>query len=242
MKLGWVSDVHLNFLDDSGRGHFFSDLSAHEVDAWIVAGDIGEADSITGYLRDFERLLSVIALVGDDGWSDGRLGNPMGTPVELNDFHLISELQGHTRTELIRRLNQLGDEAAARLRMKLDDAADRCTNVVVVTHPPPFKGACWHEGRISSPDWLPWFSCEAVGTAITESADAHPNTRFLVLCGHTHGGGLYSPRANVVAHTASAEYGRPGVQAVIEFDKRGRLISESISKCEFASNGHDRWT
>ena len=269
MTLGWVSDVHLNFLDDLGRERFFDELSALEVDGWIVSGDIGEADSIVSYLREFEDQLPVptyfvlgnhdfyrgsiaqvsaevsalaesserlvwltntgvvacgegIALVGDDGWSDGRLGDPMDTPVELNDFHLISELTDHTRTELVRRLNQLGDESAARLRVKLEDAVARCANVVVVTHPPPFKGACWHDGSVSSPDWLPWFTCDAAGVAIAEIADAHPDTQFLVLCGHTHSGGEYSPSTNVVVHTASAEYGRPVVQAVIGFNKAGR--------------------
>ena len=271
MTLGWVSDVHLNFLTASGRGRFFNELSAHEVDAWMVSGDIGEADSVIGYLREFESQLPVptyfvlgnhdfyrgsiarvsanaaglsssserlvwltdtgyveldegVALVGDDGWSDGRFGNPMNTPVELNDFHLISELTDHTRAELVRCLNQLGDEAAARLRRKLEAAAIRCTSVVVVTHVPPFKCACWHEGEISSPDWLPWFSCQATGAAIAGIAAAHPDTQFLVLCGHTHSGGRYSPRANVAVHTASAEYGRPTVQGVIELDEGARRV------------------
>ncbi len=270
MKLGWVSDVHLNFLDASGRGHFFNVLSAHDADAWIVSGDIGEAHSVIGYLREFETRLAVptyfvlgnhdfyrgsiaqvsaevsgmtssserlvwltdsgyleldegVALVGDDGWSDGRFGNPMNTPVELNDFHLISELKGHTRAELVRCLNQLGDEAAARLRGKLEAAAIRYASVLVVTHVPPFEGACWHEDEISSPDWLPWFSCQATGAAIAEVAAAHPDTQFLVLCGHTHSGGQYSPGVNVDVRTASAKYGRPAVQGVIELDEGERL-------------------
>ena len=265
MKLGWLSDVHLNFTDDVGRRGFFADLTTHEVDVWLVSGDTGEATSILGYLREFEDEVGAptyfvlgnhdfyrgsirqvvadvaslasssgrltwltqsgpelleegLAVVGDDGWADARLGDPLGTPVELNDFYLIEELTGHSREVLVRRLNRLGDKAAARLRSKLDRAATRCGYVVVVTHVPPFEGATWHKGEISSADWLPWFSCDAVGRAIVECADRHPETSFLVLCGHTHSPGQCFPRPNVVVHTAAAEYGCPRVQAVIELE------------------------
>ena len=48
-------------------------------------------------------------------------------------------------------------------------------------------------------------------------AKAWPQTDFLVLCGHTHGAGVYSPAANVIIHTAGAEYGAPNVQRLFEF-------------------------
>ena len=92
-----------------------------------------------------------VAIVGDDGWSDGRLGNPTTTPIMLNDFHLIEELTGLSRCRLVQRLNELGDQAASRLRPKLHNAASQYANVVILTHAPPFEGACWHEGRTSSP-------------------------------------------------------------------------------------------
>ena len=270
MKLGWLSDIHLNFLDEEARARFFEDLSACKVDGWLVSGDLGEAPSIVRYLIEFNSKLSAptyfvlgnhdfyhgslaevtarvsalnsannrlawltesaplqlcddLILVGDDGWSDGRLGNFADTPVELNDFFLIEELSGLTRKDLVARVNDLGAKSAARLQEKLDFAAAQSSNVLVVTHSPPFEGATWHEGEISSPDWLPWFSCEAAGKAILKTADANRDTNFVVLCGHTHSGGQYSPTANVTVHTAHAEYGRPAVQAVVEFESDGCL-------------------
>lgn len=263
MRLGWLSDVHLNFTDDAGRRRFFEEVCAQNADIWLLSGDIGEAPLIISYLREFESEIGLktlfvlgnhdfyrgsigqvvanvaslvqsshqltwltqsgpqmvrpdLAVVGDDGWGDARLGDPYGTPVELNDFYLIEELIGHTRGVLVSRLNRLGDKAAGRLHTKLDDAAAQCTNVVVVTHVPPFKEATWHQDAISSPEWLPWFSCDAVGRAIIGCADRYPETSFLVLCGHTHSPGQCFPRSNVVVHTAAAEYGRPHVQDVIE--------------------------
>jgi predicted phosphohydrolase len=279
VKLGWLSDIHLNFLSVEARSRFFDDLSKRDVDGWLITGDIGEAVSILPFLKDFAVLLPVksffvlgnhdfyrgsigqvraevkslivanpqltwltdtaylelsagVALVGDDGWSDGRLGDALGTPVELNDFVLIRELSGHTRPILVQRLNRLGDESAARLAGKLQDAASRYARVLVLTHVPPFEGACWHEGKTSWPDWLPWFTCAAVGDAIMETAQAHPQTQFLVLCGHTHSPGRFAPSPNLVVYTAGAEYGRPSVQGFIQLEDDADLhiVLEALSK------------
>ncbi len=56
-------------------------------------------------------------------------------------------------------------------------------------HIPPFREAAWYRGRPSNDDFLPFFSCEAVGDVLLETARSHPKCNFLVLCGHTHGGG-----------------------------------------------------
>ncbi len=59
------------------------------------------------------------ALVGHDGWADGRLGDLDGSDVILNDFLLIDELKHwrdtHTldKPALRQALQALGDEAAA---------------------------------------------------------------------------------------------------------------------------------
>ncbi len=264
MKLGWLSDIHLNFLTETEIVDFFGDLATLEMDGWLVSGDIGDAFNVTGYLRrasqhllrpvyfvlgnhDFyhgsiagvsdqlnafdgnPRLVWLsasdpielgggLALVGDEGWGDGRLGDPHSTSVELNDFRLIDELTGLSREELIAATNALGDASAARLVPKLELAVSRCSRVLVVTHVPPFAGAAWHEGQPSGPDWLPWFACEATGQVILDCASRHPETEFLVLCGHTHGAGRFAAASNVTVHTAPAEYGAPALTGVVVDD------------------------
>ena len=54
MKLGWLTDIHLNFLEESGLSTFLRTLASSPVDAWLVGGDIGEADSVVGFLREME--------------------------------------------------------------------------------------------------------------------------------------------------------------------------------------------
>jgi Icc protein len=266
LKLGWLSDIHLNFLAEKALHVFMADLAARDVDAWLLGGDIGEANSILRFLQMFEDTLPCktyftlgnhdfynsslsdvrtrvgqlagqskrlvwltesdtqlladgVAIVGDDTWADARFGNARGTTVELNDFYLIKELTNLPRAELVCRLNDLGDAAAARLAPKLERAATTRRHVVVLTHVPPFWEASWHEGRPSDVDWVPWFACRAVGEAILSCATVHPQTSFIVLCGHTHGAGTYMPAPNVTVHTAGAEYGSPCVQQIFEVSR-----------------------
>jgi predicted MPP superfamily phosphohydrolase len=267
MRLGWLSDIHLNFLDRSAVQAFLRELAAADADVWLLGGDIAQANSVLGSLQSLEGELDrdiyfvlgnhdfyggsiievrgqvrqlvehaehlvwlteaeaqvlngLVAIVGDDSWADARFGNALRTPVELNDFFLIEELTGLSREALVHTLNGLGDAAAARLAPKLEQAARSCPRVVFLTHVPPFREAAWHQCRPSDDDWVPWFSCRTVGEVILECARAHPAASFLVLCGHTHGSGVYSPAANVIVHTAGAEYGAPRIQRVFEIDAR----------------------
>jgi 3',5'-cyclic AMP phosphodiesterase CpdA len=157
-------------------------------------------------------------LLGQDGWGDGRAGTPEASGVRLNDWRQIEEFRRAgamfnlpARLALLR---ELADASAAALRADLASALARAGDVLVMTHVPPFDGACWHEGAVSGPDWLPWFTCRATGDALLEQAAAHPARTITVLCGHTHSSGTFAPRANLVVRTGAAEYGAPVVVAL----------------------------
>jgi 3',5'-cyclic AMP phosphodiesterase CpdA len=160
-------------------------------------------------------LSDATALVGVDGWADGRCGDYWSSTVQLNDFRLIAELTGLDAGALLRRLHGLGDAEAALLRWLLAGAVRAHRRVVVVTHVPPFGEAAWHEGRPSAPEWAPFFACRATGEALLEAADARPDVELLVLCGHTHGAGEYTPRPNLRVVTGAAAYGDPRSQGVL---------------------------
>ena len=157
-------------------------------------------------------------LVGHDGWGDGRLGDYTNSPVELNDWRLIGEFDWLGRRDRLAKLRALGDEAAGHFRAVLPDALARFEHVVVLTHVPPFREACWHEGKLSDDDWLPHFSCKAVGDALREAMIAAPGRRMTVLCGHTHGVGEADILPNLRVLTGGVVYGKPAVQRVIEVD------------------------
>ena len=156
------------------------------------------------------------ALVGHDGWGDARVGNVDTTPVRLNDFVMIEELSSISRKELKRRLQELGHEAAAFVRDVLPKALADFRKVIFLTHVPPFRESCWHEGGISDEDWLPYFTCRAVGDALLEVMDNHPRAHLTVLCGHTHGAGTVDIRPHLQVWTGGATYRAPSLQRVIE--------------------------
>lgn len=55
------------------------------------------------------------------------------------------------------------------------------------------KDSCWHEGKISNPDWMPFFTSKAMGDVILPIAKNNPAVDFLALCGHTHSSSIYQP-------------------------------------------------
>ncbi|MCB9793090.1 MAG: metallophosphoesterase [Alphaproteobacteria bacterium] len=170
------------------------------------------------------------ALVGVDGWGDGRLGDWDAQPaVTLNDFIRIAELreacmsdpppgQWLDRARLREALMALGEEAARLLEPSLSEALARFEEVLVLTHVPPFAEASWHEGRRSDPPWLPHFSCGATGEVLLRAAEAWPRRRIRVLCGHTHSAGVVRMRENLEVRTGGAQYGAPGLAGVVELE------------------------
>jgi 3',5'-cyclic AMP phosphodiesterase CpdA len=170
------------------------------------------------------------ALVGHGGWGDGQLGDFFASPVILNDYIHIAELRDagvlpgtraldsyggfEDKPALKRILRDLGKRAAQQLQPVLIEALERFEVVVVLTHVPPFREACWHAGEISNDQWLPAFTCKATGDLLAQEAARHANRRVTVLCGHTHGSGESRPLPNLHVITGGAEYGRPEVRVL----------------------------
>ena len=164
------------------------------------------------------------ALVGHDGWADARLGDFEHSEVLLNDYHLIEELfhfDEHSqldRAALSRALSIQGDVAAEHFRRVLPVAFATHSRVVALTHVPPYAEACWHAGRLADDDYLPHFASQAAGLVMSQMMREHPERELLVLCGHTHGAGEAKILDNLHVLTGDAEYGKPVIARIFEFD------------------------
>jgi UDP-2,3-diacylglucosamine pyrophosphatase LpxH len=266
MRVVWVTDIHLNFLDVEGRDEFFSSIRAHQPDAVFVTGDIAEAPSLTHLLHEMRQAIQVplyfvlgnhdfyygsifqvrndlkhwcqiqpdliylstkklveltptTALIGHDGWGDGRYGNYHLSPVRLSDQELIADFQDLDREAVLSKLRALGDEAACYLRDCLDEALASYQRVICLTHVPPFKEACWYQGKMGNDDWLPYFACQAVGEVLLNVSRERPDGHIIVLCGHTHHAGIVQLRPNLRVITGSAEYGDPCIQKSFDLEE-----------------------
>ena len=193
---GSIAEVRRAVLRDTGDSPYLH---------WLPASGVVELTAAT-------------ALIGHDSWADGRCGDFFRSDVMLNDYLLIRELKGLTKQALYAKLNGFGDEAAEFLERRANEALAVRRNVIVLTHVPPFREACWHEGRISDDDWLPHFACRAVGDRLAALMRARPDFGMKVLCGHTHGSGIARILPNLVVSTGGAVYGEPVIQDVWEVE------------------------
>lgn len=161
-------------------------------------------------------LASGVGLCGHDGWADARLGDYERSLVMMNDYRLIEELAGASKRERWPLLKAMGDEAARHVEAVLPAALAEHEHVFFLTHVPPLREACWYQGQTSNDEWLPHFTCLAVGQTLLRIMRDHPQRQLTVLCGHTHSPGETQPLANLRILTGHAEYGRPEIQKVFE--------------------------
>ncbi len=169
------------------------------------------------YLTDSEpvQLSECSALVGHDGWADGRCGDYHNSRVVMSDHRLITELAGTEAEARLSLLQKWAGEAADHIYRVLPQALERAQEVLLLTHVPPFRAACWHEGNIADDQWAPHFSSQVMGETIVEIMRSRPAQRLTVLCGHTHSSGEFVPIPNVRVVTGAAEYGSPGICRVL---------------------------
>jgi predicted phosphohydrolase len=158
-------------------------------------------------------------MIGVDGWGDARCGD-LDSKVQLSDWHLIEELRRPERAARIDALQRLGANEARALADKLT-RVPASEHLLVLTHVPPFPEACVYDDAPSEPAWQPWFTCIAVGEVLAGYASRHPDQRITVLCGHSHGLGVYKPAPNLEVRTGGwpkgvEGYGNPIVQATLE--------------------------
>ena len=105
-------------------------------------------------------------------------------------------------------------KAATHFDSVLPRALNDSDHVICLTHVPPFREVCWHEGKISDNMWLPHFSCKIVGEILKKHMSQFPEKKMTVLCGHTHSSGQAQILENLVVLTGAATYGEPAIQVL----------------------------
>ena len=55
MKLGWITDPHINFCTSITRGRLYKAINDKELDVLVVTGDIAEGDIVRGVMLDMQQ-------------------------------------------------------------------------------------------------------------------------------------------------------------------------------------------
>lgn len=266
MKLTWLTDIHLNFLEIDEREKFYQEILENKSDVVLITGDIAEANSLVtlltemadhikksiyfvlgnhdyyrGQVSEVRKAASALTqsndylfwlpasgvqvlndstlIVGQDGWADGRIGDYENSTVSLNDSRMIADLfqaKMLGKKPLLEKMQELADADAFNMSNNLVQAISRHPKtIIILTHVPPFKESCQHEGKISDNNWLPYFSSKIMGEVLLRAAEENPSIHFQVFCGHTHSESSHQPLHNLTIKAGKAEYYRPTTQELI---------------------------
>ena len=104
-----------------------------------------------------------VALVGHDGWADGKSGDYANSSLELTDFRLIGDYVGLDRWGRYRVMERLAEEAAKHFERFLPQAAAGNRHVIAATHVPPFPEAACTRAAPPRPTVFPSSPAQASG-------------------------------------------------------------------------------
>lgn len=197
-----------------GNHDYYHNTIAH---TRIAVEQLCEQESNLHWLSREEPIIwNNLALIGHEGWGDGQNGAYLETPIRIQDALQILDFQGLSRALLQEKLKHLGQEGATHIQQNIETSIQRgATKILVCTHVPPFPESAWHNGEWGHWNYLPDFTCKAVGDILLHCANQYPTVEFEVRCGHGHSEGIAQMLPNLQVITGKAEYGNPQFQEII---------------------------
>lgn len=86
MKLAWVTDIHLNFLESADRKRFYQDVVATDSNAVLVSGDIAEAPTVSEILEEMAQHIAkpIYFVLGNHDYYQSSVANVRQTITQLS--------------------------------------------------------------------------------------------------------------------------------------------------------------
>ncbi len=85
MKLAWLTDIHLNFINLAARQKFYQEIIDTECDGVLLSGDIAEAPSIKDILQELSEFIEkpVYFVLGNHDYYRGQVNEVRSQMTEL---------------------------------------------------------------------------------------------------------------------------------------------------------------
>lgn len=151
-------------------------------------------------------------VIGHDGWYCGLEGSGVRSLQLRPDFasnhgvrDLVTPRTKKAKWDMFCRLSKnSADVVGARALQAREQGFKR---ILVLTHVPPIREASLYRGRVCDDASAPFYVNGLMGDVLREQAQAHPDIRFEVYCGHTHSPHVHV-EDNLTVHVGAASLGR----------------------------------
>lgn len=159
------------------------------------------------------------ALIGVEGWGDGRHGTYNLSEGSTRDVLTINDYKGLNREQIAELMQSRADRDAEILRPVLLEAVKKYSKVIFVTHVPPFVEVCFDRSlRICGEYKLPFYVCKVIGDLLLDTMRGNPTCQMTVLCGHTHEKADANILENLRVRVKESGYGSWWDATIIEFE------------------------
>src|SRR5258706_15569294 len=90
MQYAWLTDIHLNFLDDEARQKFYQEIVNTKCDGVLISGDIAEAPCLADILNEMANYIDkpIYFILGNHDYYRGQVDevrNAMTALTKEND-------------------------------------------------------------------------------------------------------------------------------------------------------------
>jgi predicted phosphohydrolase len=85
VRATWLTDIHLNFLRPLARQAFYGRIRHEQPDILLVTGDIGESDSLLGFLDDLAGIAPIYFVLGNHDYYRSSIATVRAAMQRLDD-------------------------------------------------------------------------------------------------------------------------------------------------------------
>ncbi|HEX4044704.1 MAG TPA: metallophosphoesterase [Gammaproteobacteria bacterium] len=89
MQYAWLTDIHLNFIDDVARQKFYQEIVNTKCDGVLISGDIAEAPNLVDILNEMAKYINkpIYFVLGNHDYYRGQINEVHDAITALTKEH-----------------------------------------------------------------------------------------------------------------------------------------------------------